>query len=105
MCGLLRSVASADFATIRTTLELSDVSLSKTLRTLVEVGYVRTVKVASPARPDRRTTYHHCQPHPTRPTHLRRAPQRASQPRQATSEQRLRLIVSLRVVGRRCSGW
>ncbi|MBR8740854.1 transcriptional regulator [Nocardiopsis sp. MG754419] len=56
ICGLLRPVDSADFAVLRSTLGLSEANLSKTLRSLVALGYVRTDKAASPSRADARRT-------------------------------------------------
>lgn len=56
ICGLLRPVDSADFAVLRSTLGLSEANLSKTIRSLVQLGYVRTDKSASPARGDARRT-------------------------------------------------
>lgn len=52
--GLLRSVARADFGVLRDTLEVSDATLSKHLRVLVEAGYVTTTKAASLERGDAR---------------------------------------------------
>ncbi|MFC7876859.1 transcriptional regulator [Isoptericola sp. NPDC057391] len=56
LCALLRPVDSADFAALRDTLGMSDASLSKTIRALAEVGYVRTTKQASSRRADARRT-------------------------------------------------
>ncbi|WP_017595815.1 transcriptional regulator [Nocardiopsis potens] len=56
ICGLLRPVDSADFAFLRSALGLSEANLSKTIRSLVELGYVRTDKSASPSRSDARRT-------------------------------------------------
>ncbi len=56
VCALLRVTGVAEFNTIATTLELSEAALSKTIRNLAELGYVLTVKQASPARADARRT-------------------------------------------------
>ncbi|MGO1973821.1 MAG: transcriptional regulator [Propionibacteriaceae bacterium] len=53
-CGMLQAADSIDFAVLRDTLEVSDATLSKHLKTLVVAGYVRTSKVASSARTDSR---------------------------------------------------
>ncbi|MGO2031654.1 transcriptional regulator [Glutamicibacter bergerei] len=56
LCALLRPLAEADFAVIAATLELSEANLSKTVRNLVEIGYLVTSKQASPQRTDARQT-------------------------------------------------
>lgn len=56
LCAMLRPLADADFAAIAATLELSEANLSKTVRNLVEIGYLSTSKQASPLRPDARQT-------------------------------------------------
>ncbi|MEU0236079.1 transcriptional regulator [Nocardiopsis sp. NPDC006198] len=56
ICGLLRPVDSADFAVLRSALGLSEANLSKTIRSLVDLGYVRTAKSASASRGDARRT-------------------------------------------------
>lgn len=57
LCGLLRHVGDAEFAALRETLDLSDANLSKTVKALVDLGYVRVRKEASLSRTDlRRTT-------------------------------------------------
>lgn len=53
---MLRPLAEADFATVATTLELSEANLSKTVKGLVEIGYLTTSKQASPQRTDARRT-------------------------------------------------
>lgn len=54
LCSALRAVDHADFSTLRTLLQLSDASLSKTISGLAEVGYVTTAKGPSPSRRDAR---------------------------------------------------
>jgi DNA-binding MarR family transcriptional regulator len=56
LCSALRRVDRADFSALRTVLQLSDASLSKTISGLVEVGYVTTTKAPSPSRRDARPT-------------------------------------------------
>ncbi|WP_218220320.1 transcriptional regulator [Nesterenkonia sp. Act20] len=54
ICGLLHPVDQLDFAVLRDTLEVSDATLSKHLRTLVTAGYVASKKSASEGRGDAR---------------------------------------------------
>lgn len=56
LCAMLRPLAEADFATIAETLELSEANLSKTVKKLVEIGYLATSKQASLMRKDARQT-------------------------------------------------
>ena len=56
LCAMLRPLANADFAAIAATLELNEANLSKTVRNLVEIGYLSTSKQASPQRTDARQT-------------------------------------------------
>lgn len=56
LCSALRAVDHADFSTLRTVLQLSDASLSKTISGLADVGYVATAKSPSPSRGDARLT-------------------------------------------------
>lgn len=57
-CGLLRPVDRLDFGALRDTLGVSDASLSKQLKVLVEAGYVSIDKSASIDRADlRRLTW------------------------------------------------
>lgn len=56
LCALLRPLDAADFGVIVSTLEVSDANLSKTIRNLVELGYLRISKQASPERADARRT-------------------------------------------------
>lgn len=56
ICGILRPVDSADFAVLREALGISEANLSKTIRNLVELGYVRVAKSASSSRTDMRRT-------------------------------------------------
>ena len=56
LCALLRPLDAADFSTLVNTLEVSEANLSKTIRNLVEIGYVRTSKQTSPERTDSRRT-------------------------------------------------
>ena len=54
ICGVLRPVEQMDFAVLRDTLDVSDATLSKHLKTLAEAGYVRMTKAASASRADAR---------------------------------------------------
>lgn len=54
ICGLLRPVDDLDFAVLRDTLEISDATLSKHLKTLAAAGYVSSRKAASAGRGDSR---------------------------------------------------
>lgn len=56
VCAMLRPLDGADFSAIAATLELSEANLSKTVRTLVDLGYLSTSKQASPERTDARRT-------------------------------------------------
>ncbi|WP_291038411.1 transcriptional regulator [Herbiconiux sp.] len=56
ICGLLRPVDAAEFSALRSTLGLSEANLSKTLRSLTEIGYVRVSKASSTSRGDQRRT-------------------------------------------------
>ncbi|MCS5723389.1 transcriptional regulator [Herbiconiux sp. CPCC 203407] len=56
ICGLLRPVDGAEFSALRSTLGLSEANLSKTLRSLTEIGYVRVSKASSTSRGDQRRT-------------------------------------------------
>lgn len=52
LCGLLASVAEAEFATLRDTLSIADSVTSKHLKALEQAGYVRLVKRRDgPGRP------------------------------------------------------
>jgi DNA-binding MarR family transcriptional regulator len=58
VCGLLRQVDSLDFAVLRDTLNVSDATLSKHVKTLAAAGYVGISKAASAGRADaRRVTW------------------------------------------------
>ena len=54
ICGVLRQVEQMDFAVLRDTLDVSDATLSKHLKTLTEAGYVSLSKAASVSRSDAR---------------------------------------------------
>lgn len=54
ICGLLRRVEQLDFAVLRDTLNISDATLSKHLKTLATAGYVTSTKAASTGRGDAR---------------------------------------------------
>lgn len=54
ICGLLRPVDQLEFAVLRDTLDVSDATLSKHLKTLATAGYVVADKVASEERRDAR---------------------------------------------------
>ncbi|MFC5928628.1 transcriptional regulator [Cryobacterium melibiosiphilum] len=64
LCALLRATGAAQFSTVAASLQLSEVTLSKTIRNLADLGYVQTSKQASPDRADaRRTTTVALTPH------------------------------------------
>lgn len=54
ICGLLRPVNSLDFGVLRDALDISDATLSKHLKTLVNAGYVASRKSTSAGRSDSR---------------------------------------------------
>lgn len=54
ICGLLRPVDRLDFAVLRRTLDVSDATLSKHVKTLIVAGYVDSDKAASAGRDDAR---------------------------------------------------
>ena len=54
ICGLLRHVDSLDFALLRESLEISDATLSKHVKTLAAAGYVVSRKASSTTRGDAR---------------------------------------------------
>lgn len=54
ICGLLHPVDHLDFAVLRDTLNVSDATLSKHLRTLTTQEYVSSSKAASAGRDDAR---------------------------------------------------
>jgi DNA-binding MarR family transcriptional regulator len=54
LCGLLRHVEEIDFAVLRDTLGISDASLSKHLKVLLDAEYVSMTKGRSPVRVDAR---------------------------------------------------
>ncbi|WP_420112095.1 transcriptional regulator [Pseudactinotalea sp.] len=56
LCAMLRPLDRADFATIAASLDLSEATLSKTIRNLSDLGYVSTSKQASEGRSDARRT-------------------------------------------------
>lgn len=56
LCALLRPLEHADFATLATSLHVSEATLSKTIRNLHDLGYVSTSKQASTSRDDARRT-------------------------------------------------
>ncbi|WP_127794301.1 transcriptional regulator [Agromyces sp. LHK192] len=56
LCAMLRPLDDAAFSTVAATLGLSEANLSKTVRNLVELGYLTTSKQASPHRADARRT-------------------------------------------------
>ncbi|MFB2555267.1 transcriptional regulator [Herbiconiux liangxiaofengii] len=56
ICGLLRPVDTAEFSVLRSALGLSEANLSKTLKALADVGYVKVSKGASSGRSDLRQT-------------------------------------------------
>lgn len=58
VCGLLHQVDRLDFAVLRDTLDVSDATLSKHVKTLATAGYVTISKAASADRADaRRVTW------------------------------------------------
>ncbi len=54
ICGLLRCVDKIEFAVLRDTLAISDASLSKHLKVLLDAGYASMTKTSSPGRSDAR---------------------------------------------------
>lgn len=54
ICGVLRQVDQMDFAVLRDTLDVSDATLSKHLKTLTEADYVKLRKAPSVSRTDAR---------------------------------------------------
>lgn len=54
LCALLSAVDFAEFSTITSTLEVSEANLSKTIKNLVDLGYVGTSKDVSPDKHDSR---------------------------------------------------
>lgn len=54
ICGLLRQVEGLDFALLRDSLEVSDATLSKHVKTLAAAGYLTSTKTASTKRGDAR---------------------------------------------------
>ncbi|AXE39821.1 transcriptional regulator [Acidipropionibacterium virtanenii] len=54
VCGLLRRVDQAQFSALRDTLQVSDATLSKHIKSLIRVGYVSASKVANKERADSR---------------------------------------------------
>ena len=56
LCAILRPLDSADFGVLMESLGVSEAVLSKTIRNLVELGYLSTAKQASPNRADARRT-------------------------------------------------
>ncbi len=54
LCALLRPLAHAEFSVLRSELDVSEANLSKTIRQLVEIGYLQTAKRTSADRPDAR---------------------------------------------------
>ncbi|MEV8252886.1 transcriptional regulator [Rhodoglobus sp. NPDC076762] len=56
LCAILRPLDSAEFRTLTEILGMSEASLSKTIRNLVELGYASISKQPSPQRDDSRLT-------------------------------------------------
>lgn len=54
VCGLLSKVDSVEFRVVRDTLTITDAHLSKTVRSLVEAGYLTQTRRSSDRRDDRR---------------------------------------------------
>jgi len=54
LCAMLRPLESADFGALAGTLDVSDANLSKTIRNLVDIGYLAVSKHSSPGRGDAR---------------------------------------------------
>jgi DNA-binding MarR family transcriptional regulator len=54
ICGVLRHLDEIDFAVLRDTLGISDATLSKHLKVLLEAGYIAMAKGPSPTRSDAR---------------------------------------------------
>lgn len=47
---------AVDYSVVIDTLDVSEANLSKTIRNLIELGYLRTLKQTSPQRADSRLT-------------------------------------------------
>lgn len=56
LCALLRASGTAEFGALTAILDVSEATLSKTVRNLTELGYVVSTKQASPQRADARRT-------------------------------------------------
>lgn len=54
ICGLLRSVDELDFAVLRDTLGVSDATLSKQSKALIDAGFASVTKKTSASRDDSR---------------------------------------------------
>lgn len=54
ICGLLRNVEGADFAAVRDSLAVSDATVSKHVKVLVDAGLVSVTKASSLNRNDER---------------------------------------------------
>ncbi|TFC56653.1 transcriptional regulator [Cryobacterium sp. TMT2-15-1] len=54
ICGLLRSVDELDFGVLRDTLGVSDATLSKQSKALIDAGFVSVTKKTSASRDDSR---------------------------------------------------
>ena len=54
ICGLLRAVDQLDFTVLRETIGVSDATLSKHLKALIDAGYVSSSKAPSRDRQDAR---------------------------------------------------
>lgn len=54
IAGLLRRITEVEFAAVRDTLDISDATLSKNIKVLVDAGYLAVRKESSPGRTDAR---------------------------------------------------
>lgn len=54
IAGLLRRITEVEFAAVRDTLDISDATLSKNIKVLVDAGYLAVRKESSPGRADAR---------------------------------------------------
>lgn len=56
ICGILRPLDGAEFSVLKEALGISEANLSKTIRNLVDLGYVQASKSTSSQRKDMRLT-------------------------------------------------
>ncbi|WP_255577980.1 transcriptional regulator [Cryobacterium sp. TMT1-2-2] len=56
LCAMLRPIQAVEFSALTEMLQVSEANLSKTIRSLAEIGYISTSKQTSPERADSRRT-------------------------------------------------